>query len=102
MLFRRILEGELVKKSVTRIRLMNAIFGKTSEDWAEDMHLCEGNNCYQKRDRSGKQQLIRKSRLMEGWNIHCRKTLTPSHYNSQCFSNDLVYRQEDGYGSNNQ
>ena len=29
MLFRRTLEGELVKKSVTRIRLMNAVFGKT-------------------------------------------------------------------------
>ncbi len=29
MLFRRSLKGELVEDSVTRIRLMNAVFGKT-------------------------------------------------------------------------
>ena len=29
MLFRRTLEGELVEKSVPRIRLINAVFGKT-------------------------------------------------------------------------
>ena len=53
MLFRRTLEGELVEKSVTRIRLMNAVFG--AEGWAENIHVYEDDNRYEKRDRSDNQ-----------------------------------------------